>query len=280
VCHHNPFEPEIFSKDFAVRVLETFGWAHSLPLDPAAGQKKKETPKGWPFLIHLGEGTDEESANEIFQLNHAGALDVNTVIIHGLGLGEKGSALLRAAHAGFIWCPSSNRFLFGEVLAPDEIRRFPKVALGSDSPLTAQGDLLDEVRFAYEELQTPPGELYQYVTHCAAALLGMRGGEGKVQVGGVADLTIVRDPGLSPADTLATLTYREIELVLLGGRVQLASEQVRRQLPPSVCEGLQPIAVEGHIRWIRAPVDGLFRQTSAYLNRPIYLGGKRVSSGN
>jgi cytosine/adenosine deaminase-related metal-dependent hydrolase/ubiquinone/menaquinone biosynthesis C-methylase UbiE len=279
VCHHNPFAPETFSKNFAVRVLGRYGWAHSLPLEPNAGRKRKETPNGWPFLIHLAEGTDEGSAKEIFQLDQAGALDADTVIIHGLGLDEKGRALLRAAQAGLVWCPSSNRFLFGEVLLPEEIRLLPKVALGSDSPLTAQGDLLDEVRFAHEELQTPTGELYRYVTRGAASLLGMKEGEGTLRVGGVADLTVVRDSGLSPADTLATLTFREVELVILGGRVQLVSEEIRRRLPANLCTGLEPISVEGIIRWIRAPLHWMFRKTSALLSGSIYLGGKRVSLG-
>jgi SAM-dependent methyltransferase len=276
VCHHNPFESGTFSADFVVRVLENYGWAHSLPLDPCARTKRKETPSGWPFLIHLAEGTGEEARQEIFQLDEAGALDADTVIIHGLGLDDKGKALLRAAQAALVWCPSSNRFLFGEVLAPDEIRTLPKVALGSDSPLTSRGDLLDELRFAHQELKTPAGELYRYITRGAANVLGMKAGEGTLRVGGVADLTVVRDSGLQPADRLATLTYRDIELVLLGGRVQLASEEIRRRLPTSLSEGLQPISVEGLVRWIRAPLDWLFRETSARLGGPVYVGGKRV----
>ena len=277
VCHHNPFEPEIFTDDFVVRVLEGYGWAHSVPLDPAAAKKRNKTPKGQPFLIHLAEGTDEQSAKEIFELARAGALDEDTVIIHGLGLGAKGSTLLRSVGAGLIWCPSSNQFLFGRSMSPDEIREFPKVALGSDSPLTARGDLLDEIRYAHQELRAPAGELYRYVTRSSASLLRLTGGEGTVRVGGTADLVVVRDVGLSPADTLARLSFLEIELVVLRGRVQLASEGMRRRLPQSAYEGLQPLSVEGTVRWIRAPLDRLFAETSVHLHGPLHLAGKRVS---
>jgi hypothetical protein len=280
VCHHNPFEPEIFSDDFVVRVLMDYSWAHSLPLDLAAAKKRKKTSKRQPFLIHLAEGTDEQSANEIFELDRAGALDENTVIIHGLGLGAKGGALLRAARAGLIWCPSSNQFLFGRSMSPDEIREFPRVALGSDSPLTARGDLLDEIRYAHEELHTPAAELYKYVTRSTASLLRLTRGEGRLRAGGVADLMVVRDMGLSPADTLTRLSFREVEVVLVRGRVQLASEEMRRRLPQSAYEGLQPLSIEGTIRWIRAPLDRLFPETSAHLNGPLFLGGKRVLHGS
>ena len=279
VCHHNPYEPEVFSDGFIVRVLRHFGWAHSLALDPVAARKKKATAKGQPFFIHLAEGTDQQCSDEIFQLDHAGALDSDTIVIHGLGLGTRGSALLRTKNAGLIWCPSSNHFLFGSAMSAGEIRTFPKVALGSDSPLTAQGDLLDEVHYAHNVLQTPAAEIYQYVTHKPARLLGVEDGEGAFRVGSKADLIAVRDTGSTPADTLSALSYRDIELVLLAGRVQLASPEMKKRLSQSACDGLQPLSVEGTIRWIRAPLERLFNETFAHLSGPIYLGGKQVSFG-
>ncbi len=280
VCHHNPYDPDVFTREFAVRVLRNYGWAHSLPLEPGAALKKKTTPKGQPFLIHLAEGIDEQSSKEIFDLHRIGALDKNTVIIHGLGLGEKGFAALRAAYAGLIWCPSSNLFLFGKSMLPAEIAKLPKVSLGSDSSLTAEGDLLDEVRCANERLQTPAPELYRYVTRQPAQLLGLTNGEGTFRVGGIADLIAVRDTGSSPAQTLCKLSYREIELVLLDGRVQLASAELRKHLPDSACEGLKPLSVEGLLRWVRAPLERLFAETEAHLDSPIYLGGKQVCIGS
>jgi cytosine/adenosine deaminase-related metal-dependent hydrolase len=279
VCHHNRYESEVFTDEFAVRVLKDYGWAHSLSLEPGAAVKKRETREGHPFLIHLAEGIDKQSRNEILDLYRVGALDADTVIIHGLGLGAEGSALLRSADAGLIWCPSSNLFLFGRTMSDKEILGFPKVALGSDSPLTAQGDFLDEVRCASQLLQTPSTDLYGYVTRQAARLLNLRNGAGSFNIDGVADLIAVHETGLTPAETLATLSYREVELVLLGGRVQLASTEVRNRLPRRSCEGLQPLSIEGIVRWIRAPLSRLFEQTAKHLHGDIYLGGKQVCLG-
>jgi cytosine/adenosine deaminase-related metal-dependent hydrolase/ubiquinone/menaquinone biosynthesis C-methylase UbiE len=280
VCHHNPFEPEVFTDEFAVRVLRDYGWAHSLALDPNAAVKKNATPEGKPFFIHLAEGLDEECSQEIFALHRAGGLDRNTVIIHGLGLGSSGTQLLRLKGAGLIWCPSSNLFLFGKTLSLEEIRALPNVALGSDSPLTACGDLLDEVRCASQVSESSANVLYEYVTRQPAKLLHLHSGEGNLRIGGQADLIAVRDTGLTPAATLLNLSHRDIELVLLGGRVQLASEEFMRRLPESSRKGLQPLAMEGILRWIRAPVDRLFEETGAHLGENIYLGGKQVSRAN
>jgi cytosine/adenosine deaminase-related metal-dependent hydrolase/ubiquinone/menaquinone biosynthesis C-methylase UbiE len=277
VCHHNPFEPEVFTDEFVVRVLRDYGWAHSLPLDPDAALKKKETPKDQPFFIHLAEGVDAECAQEIFALHKAGALDQNTVLIHGLGLEPDGTQLLRSTAAGLIWCPTSNLFLFGRTLSPQDVLGLPNVAIGSDSPLTACGDLLDEVHCAGQLLQASAEIIYEYVTRQPARLLHLRNGEGNLRIGGLADLIAVRDTGLSPAETLLTLSHPDIELVLLGERVQLASDELMQRLPVGACEGLQPLAIEGSVRWIRAPLDRIFENTWAHLGKDIRLGGKRVS---
>jgi SAM-dependent methyltransferase len=277
VGHHNPFEPDVFTDEFIVRVLRDYGWVHSLALDPSAAVKKNATPEGQPFFLHLAEGVDEKCSREIFGLHSAGGLDCNTVIIHGLGLGHKGRQLLRSTGAGLIWCPSSNLFLFGKTLSPEEIRELPNVAIGSDSPLTACGDLLDEVHCASQLLPSSAEVIYGYVTRQSAKLLHLRNGEGNLRIGGLADLIAVRDTGLTPAEALLTLSHRDIDLVLLGGRVQLASEEVMQRLPAGSREGLQPLAMEGIVRWIRAPVDRLFEQTCAHLGENICLGGKQVS---
>jgi cytosine/adenosine deaminase-related metal-dependent hydrolase/SAM-dependent methyltransferase len=280
VCHHNPYEPSIFEDDFVVRIVREYGWAHSLPLDTQAASKKRDTPKGQPFLIHLGEGIDDRSTQEIFELHESGALDEQTVLIHGLGLNAEGRALARSSGAGLIWCPSSNVFLFGKTLSFDEIQEFPYSALGSDSPLTCEGDLLDEIRFARSLGDVPADELFNCVTQNASQLLRLRNGEGTLRVGSGADLIAVRDAGGDPADTLSRLSYKDIELVLVGGRVQLASEEMMLRLPAKTTIGLEALCVESSLRWIRAPLHRLFEETKAYLGDDLRLGGKRITLGN
>jgi hypothetical protein len=168
-------------------------------------------------------------------------------------------------------------FLFGKTLSPKEIRGLANVAIGSDSPLTACGDLLDEVRCASQLMQSSAEVIYEYVTRQPTKLLHLRNGEGNFRIGGLADLIAVRDTGLTPAETLLNLSHRDVELVLLGGRVQLASAELMRRLPADSREGLQPLAIEGIVRWIRAPIDRLFEQAWAHLGEDICLGGKQVT---
>ena len=58
VCHHNPYEPEVFGADFPVRVVRRFAWAHSLEFEPRLAARFRKAPAGYPFLVHCAEGTD------------------------------------------------------------------------------------------------------------------------------------------------------------------------------------------------------------------------------
>jgi cytosine/adenosine deaminase-related metal-dependent hydrolase/SAM-dependent methyltransferase len=279
VCNHNPYVAEVFDNGFAVRVIRDFAWAHSLQMDNELTAKQKSARRDQPFIVHLAEGVDSQSAAEVFRLSSEGALDNRTVIVHGLGLDERGRALLNSSGAALIWCPTSNTFLFGHTHAAATIQGIANAALGSDSPLTAQGDLLDEIRFAQNAVGMPPEDLYSLVTTRAAEILRLQSGEGSVRIGALADFIGVRDTGLSPAETLASLSHHDIEFVVIGGCVQLASREILHRLPRLVTTGLRPLEIEGTTRWIRAPLRRLFADAQKHLGDEIRLGGKRVRYG-
>ena len=96
------------------------------------------------------------------------------MLIHGVGLSEADRARAIQAGAGLVWCPSTNFFLLGQTA---EVRAFAeagKLALGTDSKLTADGDMLDELRCAAATGQLSPQQLFRAVTTDAAKLLRLR----------------------------------------------------------------------------------------------------------
>jgi hypothetical protein len=51
VCHHNPYEREVFGVDFPVRVVRRFSWAHSLGSSrtwPRASARRRRPTRFWP----------------------------------------------------------------------------------------------------------------------------------------------------------------------------------------------------------------------------------------
>jgi cytosine/adenosine deaminase-related metal-dependent hydrolase len=202
-------------------------------------------------------------------------LNAKTVVVHGLALDKSGIALLRERQSSLILCLSSNQFLYHHLPDVEIMRSVERVALGNDSPLTATGDLLDEIRFAIERASIPIDLAYRMITDVAAAILRLCDGEGHIRELGNADFIAVRDNGDAPCERMLTLSWRDVEFVMIGGEVQLASEHVWRLLPAAVRQGMEPLWIDGYIRWLRAPIRQLVQQAEAFLGRGMVRLGER-----
>lgn len=277
VCHHNPMDPFLKSEGFPVRVFSCFGWEHSLRFGKNVRAAHRCTPKNQPFIIHACEGIDDESRAELRELDELGVLNRRTALVHGRAIDAAGIALMNERGAALITCPSSNVFLFGSVLSPELLRSISRVALGSDSPLTAKGDLLDEIRFAARAYGSRPSQLYSFVTDSPAKILRLRHGEGSIRAGAYADLIAIQDRPGTPAEILSALRSTDIEMVLISGRVQLASAPIFERLSPEERVGLEPLSVDGRTTWLRAPISSLLDECEDVLGKgAVRLGGKPV----
>jgi hypothetical protein len=190
---------------------------------------------------------------------------------------REGAELIRRRKVSLIVCPSSNKFLYGKVLNTSLLNRIEKLAIGSDSPLTAEGDLLDEVRSAMRLLDISPPAAYHMVTTAPAAILRLGDAQGSIKESGLADLIAVRDTGQDAADRLETLSMHDVELVIIGGIVQLVSEDILERLPLSAKRGLEPLSIDGSIRWLRAPVKALLQKTEEVMGSgEVRLGRRKL----
>ncbi len=231
VAHHNPWYRAI--GHVPVRVVKRYGWAHSLGLErqpvgargePGGSVSKRcaDTPASFPFIVHAAEGVDEAAAREVRQLEALGCLRPNTVLVHGLALTLDMWRLVRAAGTSLVWCPASNRFLFGRTICARSFLdaadgAWSRLALGSDSRVTGARDLLDEMRVAAEASPVSPRELLRMVTTVPARVLQLRDA-GRIAVGSPADLLVVRGNHDDAASVLLATRRRDVSLVTLGGR--------------------------------------------------------------
>lgn len=244
VSHHDAYHP-LFDEDFPVRVIKNYGWAHSLEFEKAVRERFDATPAGAPFLIHLGEGTDAGAAEEIFRLHDLGALDQRTVLVHAVGLNQEGWDLVRKAGASVISCPRSNLFTLGKTLDPQP--EIP-IALGTDSSLTTEGDLLDDLEFTKDQS-----------TETAARVL--------------------RLPE-SPDDWIAAPRFgAPPELVVIGGIIHLISPRLASGLRPSVRLEFHRLSIQTRppvlVRW---NIPQLLRDTRRHLDpEPVRLAGREVT---
>ena len=278
VSHHDPMWPTLDRADFPIRVMRQNSWAHSLALGGDLLAARAATPKGRAFVLHACEGVDQLAQNELWELDRLGVLDSDTVLVHGLAIDSQGVALMNARRTSLIVCPSSNYCLYGKLPDLALLGEIERVALGNDSPVSAEGDLLDEIRFAVDRCGIAPERAFRMVTTIPARVLRLEDAEGTIKESGVADFIAVWDTGGTPADRLQTLSMQDIEFVMIGGWVQLASETVFERLPISQRNGLEPLSIGPATRWLRAPVNDLLRRTEEVLGKDeVRLGSRALS---
>jgi cytosine/adenosine deaminase-related metal-dependent hydrolase len=258
VCHHDPWDP-VFDHGFPVRVVKNYGWAHSITFTADVRAAFEATPPGAPFLIHLAEGTDRSASEEVFQLHRAGALTDRTVLIHAVGLDGDGWKLVQDSGASIVWCPRSNLFTLGRALCPSAIPRDIPVALGTDSPLTAEGDLLDELEFVRAQFGLGEGALRRLVT--------------------IAPKRILRLPEAAE-DWIAVPCFGAApELAVIDGRIRLISPRLAERLPPVLRSCFYGLHVEDRPSvMVRCNIPALVAETCEYLQPGEFrLGGRPVA---
>jgi cytosine/adenosine deaminase-related metal-dependent hydrolase/ubiquinone/menaquinone biosynthesis C-methylase UbiE len=277
VCHHNPLHPDLELSGFPVQVVSRFGWAHSLKFEPHIRAKFLNTPLDHPFIIHAAEGIDADSFNEIGQLDRMHLLGERTVLVHGLALNAKTISLLNKRGTSIVACPTSNLFLFSRTLSRDQFNSVRRIALGSDSPLTADGDLLNEIHYLRSELALDPNIIYKMVTSNAAEMLRLNHGEGQLTESGIANMIAVRAINKTPASTLSELNFIDIELVVRTGRIVMASQNIYERLPHAYRKNMQCLEVEGQRRWFSAPLRKLVEEAEKILGHDnLRIGGRQV----
>jgi cytosine/adenosine deaminase-related metal-dependent hydrolase len=218
VVHHDPWEPD-FDADFPIRVARVRG-AHSLGFEADVDARAAEGCG--PFCIHLAEGTDAASADEVRELERRGLLTPELLAVHLVGADEDGIARLRASGAAMVWCPTSNLFLFGRTAPPELLAPGMDVLVGSDSLLTGAGGLLDELRAARALGLLCDERLLDAVGATAARRLGLP--TPLLDVGAPADLAVFRRPVLesTPAD---------VALVMVDGVIRVLDPALSPALP-------------------------------------------------
>ncbi len=278
VCHHNPPHPIFDDPSFPVRVVKNFDWTHSLAFGPEIANTHHLTQPSTPFIIHACEGIDTSAHNEFARLLDMDLIHDNTVLVHGLAMNLDDIEALNSCGAALISCPSSNQFLFSKHPSARHLMAIQRLSIGSDSPLTALGDLLDEVRFCKQELHLSSNKLFECVTTSAAKILFLNNCEGHIAPGLPADFFAIRSFPCSPSQRLCSISWRDIELVVVGGSVRLASDNMIQRLPSQFRYRLSPLLIDGSVRWIDAPISMLFEAAAKFLGDDgIFLNGRQLT---
>lgn len=207
VVHHDPWEDE-FDRDFPVRVVRI----------PAVDALDDATaaPSTGPWALHLAEGTDPRSIVEIDEAAARGLLSDRLVAVHLVGAAPWGVSRLAAAGCAAVWCPTSNRFLYGATAPRALFDSGVDVLIGTDALVSAEGTLFAELKAARTLGFLSDSRLEEAVGGTATRRLLLP--PPSLEPGARADVIALGAPLLEAAP-------RDVMLVLTGGRPVLADER-------------------------------------------------------
>ena len=240
VSDHFPKMPAEFYAQSPIRILQKYRQAHSVYWNNHWGGKGMteefaEAKGEMPFIIHIAEGTDEESRRELQQLDDRGCLAENTALIHGIAFSDGDIDLLAQSGGNLVWCPDSNRFLIGKTAAVKKLlAKGINVSLGTDSTMSGSDNLFDELRGAKESYRKRYGEeiadetLFSMITTSAAKALMVSDEAGTVAATKSADILVLRGSPANPLKSLMTARPSDIELLLCAGKPVFASMEYQQ----------------------------------------------------
>ena len=256
VCHHNPIHAPL-KRRFPVRVMRRVGIGHSLQVDGLRlAQSCRRTPADWPWIVHAAEGVDAEARDEIERLHALGCLGDNTVLVHGVAMDAGAAQQVLSAGASLVWCPTSNDFLFGRTADVTPFSQKRRVALGTDSRLSGEGDLLDELRAAVQTRQLSAEALVRTVTSSGASLLRLPDA-GTLAVGKPADLVVLRRRAGDPFDSVVAATRDDVRLTMVGGVPLVGGPE------------MQPVFAACGQRFATVKVNGAERLLTSWIARQV-----------
>jgi cytosine/adenosine deaminase-related metal-dependent hydrolase len=268
VCHHDKPHAFLMNHELPVKVHSNFGWAHSLD-DKDWVERYAQTPADWPFIVHFAEGVNSRSRREALRLQRSITLDERIVLVHAIGVTQRSWTKLQANSPWIVWCPTSNLHILGRTLARDLLLDYPFIALGSDSPISAVGDLLSELQAACSMFDLPSDLLYRMVTTRSARLLRLSAHEGTISEGGVADLLVIRDTNLTPCESLATLERSDLTAVMNDGEFTVTSEEFNARMDETTETSHFPLERHG-LHWlVAAPPEGLNLSYIPSIKKPL-----------
>ncbi|MEO8764210.1 MAG: amidohydrolase family protein [Ginsengibacter sp.] len=182
--------------------------------------------KDQPYVIHIGEGTDDASYEEIDRMVRWNLFRRKLIGVHGVAMDEKQAESFEA----LVWCPVSNYFLLGKTAAIDKLKTKTAILFGTDSTLTAEWNLWEHLRLARSTNLMSDRELFEMLTTRPAAIWNLKN-TGKIAENYVADIVIARRRGDSNNFNLFfSLNPEDILLVLCKGEIKLFDETLLETL--------------------------------------------------
>lgn len=224
VQDHAPVQCDAYYDNFPITVVKNYRQVHSITMGnwwggTTAREEMNLTHGKMPFIVHLGEGTDDVTKQEFTCLKEAGLLKPNTLIIHGISLSREELSELAVAGGSICWCPTSNFYLIGKTLDIHSCLDLGvNVVLGTDSTQSGGVNLLDEITNVHAKFpEISLTEVYKMFTVNAAKALYLPASDAILNPARTSELLLMDALENDPFTNLVEVNSEHIKLLLHKG---------------------------------------------------------------
>ena len=217
--------------------------------------------KNQPYVIHIGEGTDKASRDEIDELIKWNLFKKKLIGVHGVAMDDKQAGSFKA----LIWCPASNNFLLNSTAVIDELKTKTSILFGTDATLTASWNMWEQLRIARGTLLLTDEELFDSLTKNAATIW-KRNNIASINVNKQADIIVANANNKTGFDAFYSLNPEDIQLILRKGEILLFDEEIKNRLAATNLSfsAFSKICINGKVKYIYGDITGLMNEILSY----------------
>jgi len=205
---------------------------------------------GKPFVMHIGEGTDDMTKNEINTVIKANWFRKKIIAVHAVQIDRQQAA----AFAGLVWCPASNYFLLGAMADVKNVKDILPVVFGTDSALSASWNSWEHFRQGLAGVAITEDELIAMLTSIPAALWGLND-RGILAAGKRADIIVLKNK-----PEIASVNPEDVLLVVHKGQVRLYDDSIASQLSWLAGKPFSRIKIKDSLKFIQGDLPDLINQ--------------------
>jgi len=250
-------------EDELITVFEDTHCLHSVQFEKGWKIKLNNPFKAkLPVNIHVGEGDDFTSSNEIDQLTGWNLFRKKLIGVHAVAMSEGQAKKFEAV----VWCPQSNYFLLDKTAKVNLLKKHTTLLFGTDSTLTSSWDMWDHLQSARQTMLVSDSTLYQSLNENAAKTWRLHTGE--IAAGKDADLVVAKAKNnASGLNAFFATGPADLLLVVHKGHIRLFDESVMHQLQSVDLSDFSKIYVYGACKYVQGDLPGLIEKIKGYYSK-------------
>ncbi len=195
-------------------IISSYNYLHSVRLEKNWKLQVNLILNRRPFVIHIGEGTNRESSDEIIELLQWNFLNKKFIGVHGISLNRNQAEKLSA----LVWCPDSNLFLYGKTADITLLKNQTNILFGTDSALSADWNIWNHLRLARRFNYLNDEELFNSLSVNAVKVWNLQN-KGSIETNNIADMVIAKMKFENEWESFYNINPEDILLILKNGEI-------------------------------------------------------------